>query len=150
MTPNLLWYDGYSEYLDTIQDEKYWKKYTFRKRSECEENNIILSSFLNVLRMFHGKQFPEHCGKYSIVCKITIGQPRSHQALRNLWISERYASWHVCFLSPMFPQLYVSSVFPSRYVPSAPSLLSLVFPQFYLLNQALASQMRGKTDCNPV
>ena len=32
--------------------------------------------------------FPERCGK--VICKITIGQPRSHQALRNIWFSERY------------------------------------------------------------
>ena len=32
--------------------------------------------------------FPESCGK--IVCKRTIGQTRSHHALRNIWFSERY------------------------------------------------------------
>ena len=32
--------------------------------------------------------FPELCGK--VVCKITIGQPCSHQPLRNIWFLEHY------------------------------------------------------------
>ena len=35
--------------------------------------------------------FPESYGK--VVYKITIGQPRSHQALRNIWFFKCYSRW---------------------------------------------------------
>uniref|UniRef100_A0A4W5JQ12 Uncharacterized protein n=1 Tax=Hucho hucho TaxID=62062 RepID=A0A4W5JQ12_9TELE len=44
---------------------------------------ILVSS-----RPYYPAPFPESCGK--VVCKITIGQPPSHQALRNIWLSKSY------------------------------------------------------------
>jgi hypothetical protein len=52
----------------------------FVKFLKCAENVPKTGYFL--------APFPESCGK--VVCKITIGQLHSHQALRNKWFSKRY------------------------------------------------------------